>query len=62
MPWAEGFGEFFVSCKIKVKHRGVLFQVVPRIVQRGRQEPYVAWLLDRLVEAESVRVRGCEDC
>ena len=57
MPFDEGSVECFVSCKIKVNHRGVLFQIVPRVVQRGRQEPDVAWLLDRVVEVQSVRVR-----
>ena len=35
---------------------------MPRIVQRGRQEPDVAWLLDRVVEVERVRVSGGDDC
>ena len=34
---------------------------MPRVVQKGRQEPDVAWLLDRVVEVERVRVQGCDD-
>ena len=35
---------------------------MPRVVQRGRQEPDVAWLLDRAIEVQSVRVRVRDDC
>ena len=62
MAFDEGSGECFVSCKIKVNHRGVLFQVMPRVVQRGRQKSDVAWLLDRVIEVQSVRVRVRDDC
>ena len=62
MPWGEGFGECFVSVKIEVNYRGVLFQIVPRVVQRGRQESDVVWFLNRVVEVECVRVRGRDDC
>ena len=62
MPWGEGFGECFVSVKIEVNYRGVLFQIVPRVVQRGRQESDVVWFFNRVVEVQSVRVRGRDDC
>ena len=39
-----------------------LFQVMPRVAQRGRQEPYVVRFLNRVVEVERVRVRGRDDC
>ena len=61
MSSEEGSGECFVSCKIKVNQRGVLFQIVPRSVQRGGQEPDGVWLLNRVVEVQRVRVRGCDD-
>ena len=35
---------------------------MPRVVQRGRQEPDVAWLFDRVLEVQSVRVRVRDDC
>ena len=39
-----------------------IFQVIPRVVQRGRQESDVVWFLNRVVEVQSVRVRGRDDC
>ena len=35
---------------------------MPRVVQRGRQESDVVWFLNRVVEVQSVRVRGRDDC
>ena len=40
----------------------ILCKIIPRVVQRSRQEPDVARLLDRVVEVERVRVRGRDDC
>ena len=39
-----------------------MFQIVPRVVQRGGQEPNGAWFLDRVVEVQRMRVRVCDDC
>ena len=35
---------------------------MPRVVQRGRQEPDIVWLFDWVDEVERVRVRGRDDC
>ena len=34
---------------------------MPRVVQRGGQEPDGVWLIDRVAEVQRVRVRGCDD-
>ena len=39
----------------------VIFQIIPRVVQRDRQKPDVAWLLD-CEGSRCVRVRGRDDC
>ena len=38
------------------------FKVFHELYKEGRQEPDVAWLLDRVVEVERVRVRVRDDC
>ena len=60
MPLVDVFDDFS-SCKRPESQSGVSFQIVPRVAQRGRQEPDVARLLDRVIEVQSVRVRSCED-
>ena len=61
MSWLKQdvFSRAIASCKCNLV---AVFQIVPRIEQKDRQEPNVARLLDRVVEVERVRVRGRDDC
>ena len=62
MPLVDVFGDRTIARKIQVNQSGITLQIVPRVAQRGRKEPDVSRLLDRVVEVERVRVRGRDDC
>ena len=57
MSLVDVFSDRTIGRKIQVNQSGITLQIVPRVAQRGRNEPDVARLLDRVVEVERVRVR-----